>query len=30
MNVKLVANGKTVDYEISDTEYNRLFTRSKD
>lgn len=28
MNVKLVANGKTVDYEISDTEYNRLFTRT--
>lgn len=25
MNVKLVANGKTIDYEISDIEYNRLF-----
>lgn len=28
MNVKLVANGKTVDYEISDNEYNRLFKRT--
>lgn len=28
MNVKLVANGKTIDYEISDNEYNRLFKRT--
>lgn len=28
MNVKLTANGKTIDYEISDTEYNRLFQRT--
>lgn len=25
MKVKLIANGKTIDYEISDTEFNRLF-----
>lgn len=28
MNAKLIANGKTIDYEISDTEYNRLFKRT--
>lgn len=28
MNVKLIANGKTIDYEISDDEFNRLFKRN--
>lgn len=28
MNVKLIANGKTIDYEISDDEFNRLFKRT--
>lgn len=28
MIVKLIANGKTIDYEISDDEYNRLFKRT--
>ena len=28
MNAKLTANGKTIDYEISDAEYHRLFKRT--
>ena len=29
MIVKLIANGKTIDYEISDDEFNRLFKLEK-